>query len=396
MIISYFLNLELKSITLLHFSKTIMIISRILKIVFLGLSLSYSHGKQNINITKSITDNYHLFPHEKPNEKDCPVVTGSIEDRRDNRNNLRIMQYNVEWLFTEYFPPADCPGQGCPWNNETAAHTHIQYVSKVVNDLNPDILNLCEIQGCVELEELISNLNNKDQYKKYVIQGEDTSTGQNVGLITKIDPSNGTLRRTDMRKEYPLPNSRCGYTGKSGTIEVSKHYITEFRLGNIDVVLIGSHFLAMPTASDRCAKREAQATIIREVIEEYSSKDYEIIVMGDFNDYDNEILDLNDHVPTSRVLDIIKYGDRSNNKLNSINLISSEEKVQKKDRYSLWWDENGDGKVESSEYAMIDFILVSPTIYNWVDDVVVYHGYDEGLNIYNSDHYPVFVDISVK
>ena len=373
-----------------------MIISSVLKFILLGFFLTYTHGNSNIKLNNAITDNYHLYPHQKPNEKDCPVVTGTIEDRRDNKNNLRIMQYNVEWLFTEYYPPADCPGQGCPWNNETAAHTHIQYVSKVVNDLNPDILNLCEIQGCDELEELIDNLINKDQYKRYVIQGDDTSTGQNVGLITKIDPSNGLLIRSDMRKEYPLPNSNCGYTGTGGTIEVSKHYITEFTMGKIDVVLIGAHFLAMPTEPDRCVKREAQASIIRHVIEEYRKKDYEIIVMGDFNDYDNEILDLNDHKPTSRVLDIIKNGEQSyNNELSSINLISSEEKVQKKDRYSLWWDENGDGKVESSEYAMIDFILVTPTIYNWVENVVVYHGYEEGLNIYNSDHYPIFVDITL-
>ena len=377
-----------------------MIISSILKCIFTFITLTYSLGNNTVstvstisNLHENIADNYHLTGHQESNEKDCPVVKGETADRRSNKNHLRIMQYNVEWLFTEYYAPADCPGAGCPWNNKTAAHTHIRYVSKVINDLEPDIINLCEIQGCVELEELIENLIYKEEYKRYVIQGDDTSTGQNVGMITKIDPSNGQLRRNDLRKEYPLPDSNCGYTGAGGTTEVSKHYITEIKLGDKNVALVGAHFLAMPTDPDRCAKREAQATIIRDIVDTYIENSYEVIVMGDFNDYDNKILDVNDHKPTSRVLDIIKYGSGEDD---SKILISSEENVKKEDRYSLWWDENGDGKVESNEYALIDYILLTPTIYNWIENVVVYHGYEEGIDIYNSDHYPVFVDIITK
>jgi exonuclease III len=374
-----------------------MIISSILKCIFTCVTLTYSLGNNTIsNLHENIAGNYHSTRHQEPNEMDCPDVKGEMEDRRSNKNHLRIMQYNVEWLFTEYYAPADCPGDGCPWHNETAAHTHIRYVSKVINDLEPDIINLCEIQGCVELEELIENLTYKDEYRKYVIQGEDTSTGQNVGMITKIDPSNGQLYRNDMRIKYPLPESKCGYDGSGGTIEVSKHYITELKLGDKDIALVGAHFLAMPTDPDRCAKREAQAAIIRNIVDAYMEKKFEVIVMGDFNDYDNEILDINNHIPTSRVLDIIKKGLGEDEKDHSNVLVSSEEMVKKEDRYSLWWDENGDGKVESSEYALIDYILVTPTIYNWIENVVVYHGYEEGLDIYNSDHYPIFVDMVMK
>ena len=88
-----------------------------------------------------------------------------------------------------------------------------------------------------------------------------------------------------------------------------------------------------------------------------------------------------------------KNDNNENLEITPVHLISSEEKVKKEDRYSLWWDENGDGKVESSEYAMIDYILFSPSIYNMIKDVVVYHGYDEGLDIFDSDHYPIFVDL---
>jgi hypothetical protein len=51
----------------------------------------------------------------------CPVVNNKGEDRRENKNNLRIMQYNVEWLFLDYYKAADCPGDGCTWKNESHA-----------------------------------------------------------------------------------------------------------------------------------------------------------------------------------------------------------------------------------------------------------------------------------
>ena len=78
----------------------------------------------------------------------CPTVTSPNADRRTDKNTLRIMQYNVEWLFTDYYKNADCPGENCTWKNETAAQTHLTYVANVINDVQPDIINLCEVEGC--------------------------------------------------------------------------------------------------------------------------------------------------------------------------------------------------------------------------------------------------------
>ena len=45
----------------------------------------------------------------------CPDLEHEPEDRRDNKNSFRLMQYNVEWLFLDYYSAADCPGNGCTW-----------------------------------------------------------------------------------------------------------------------------------------------------------------------------------------------------------------------------------------------------------------------------------------
>ena len=189
-------------------------------------------------------------------DTECPYVS-SMEDRRNNKDKLRIVQYNVEWLFIDYCSSSKCPGTGCTWVNQTEAETHMDYVSKVVKDLNPDIINFCEIEGCDELNIIKDKLDGS--YIPYLKKGTDTSTGQNVGMLTRVDPL-VNLYRTEIKYNYPLPGSKCGYTGSIGSSGVSKHYITEYVWYGCPVVFIGLHLLAYPDDPTRCAERDAQGS----------------------------------------------------------------------------------------------------------------------------------------
>ena len=73
-------------------------------------------------------------------DNECPVVT-SLVVRRVNKKSLRLMQYNVEWLFIDYYSNANCPGDGCSWKNQSDAEKHMSYVSKAIKNLNTDIIN---------------------------------------------------------------------------------------------------------------------------------------------------------------------------------------------------------------------------------------------------------------
>lgn len=90
-------------------------------------------------------------------DTECPAVT-TMSDRRSDKTKLRIVQYNVEWLFIDYYSEMNCPGDGCTWKNQTAAQTHMNTVVKRVQALNPDIINFCEIEGCDELNMLKAQL----------------------------------------------------------------------------------------------------------------------------------------------------------------------------------------------------------------------------------------------
>lgn len=321
-------------------------------------------------------------------DTECPNVN-SYGDRRPNKNALRIMQYNVEWLFID--PYSGCPGNDCTWKNESEAETHMTYVADVIKTLNPDIVNMCEVEGCDELNMLITELNDKS-YLPYLKKGTDTGTGQNVGMITRIDPII-SLYRNEMKMNYPIENSGCGYYSSTPqSTGVSKHYITEFVFGIMHVAFISAHLIAIPTEPSRCSQREAQALILQNIIYSYIQKQYEIIMIGDFNDYDGETLDVNNNKPTSQVLQILKgyIGTYSG----KYTLYTISESIVQNERYSDWWDSDDNCNTASSkDYSMIDHVLVTEAINKNIINTFIYHGYPEYCGKYNSDHYPVVIDL---
>lgn len=325
-------------------------------------------------------------------DTECPVAVVPPGDRRENKNRLRLMQYNVEWLFVDYCSSANCPGNGCTWHTEADAATHMDYVANVVYTLNPDILNLCEVEGCDELSMLSEKVGTKE-YNMYLKRGTDTATGQNVGLLAKIDPV-VDLYRSEEKVEYPIAGSTCGYVGAPATTSLSKHYITEYGILGMKVALIGVHLIAIPTDVKRCSQREAQAQIIQNVVYDYIRRGYEVIVMGDMNDYDGDILDMNSDIPLSSALSIIK-GARGQHS-GAYNLTNVAYRIEQAERYSDWYDSDNNCDTSSArDYSMIDHILVTPAVDKKIADAYIFHGYKEYCGKWNSDHYPVVIDFMV-
>ena len=256
-------------------------------------------------------------------------------------------------------------------------------IQNVLRDLNADTVHLCEVQSCTQLDEVKPSEN----YTSYMIQGSDTYTGQNVGLITKVDPVE-PLIRTEERITYPIQDSKCGYTGEPGTEGVSKHLMTRFMIQNVSIYVIGAHLLSDPNDPTSCAKREAQAQTLQNQIQDYMEHGHEVIVIGDLNDFDGIYLDINNHKPNSKVLDILK-GNSGN--ANNYTLYTLSGQISQNARYTEWYDENIDCRVEKTDFSMIDHILVSKNLFTRIQYIEYYHMYREGCNTYQSDHYPILV-----
>lgn len=311
---------------------------------------------------------------------DCPIPYSPGKDRRTNPDKLRLVQFNVEWLFM-----TPCQAYGCPWSNEEEQQEHIAAISNVLAELQPDLAHFAEVENC----DVLAAIAPDSSLYPYLIEGKDTATHQNVGLLTKTDPLK-PLNRTEERVQYPVPDSKCGYTGEPGTTGVSKHLITEFPFNNRSIALIGAHLLAYPTDKTRCAEREAQAQVLQNILFDYITRGAEIIVLGDMNDFDAEIPDANGNKPISYVLDILKGSAGSHKGLYSLRSVG--DCISQETRFSDWYDKNSNCVSSSTEFSQIDHILLSKYLYDSLAKVFMYQGYEQSCASVVSDHYPVVAD----
>jgi len=226
-----------------------------------------------------------------------------------------------------------------------------------------------------------------NSYKPYLIPGKDTATDQNVGLISRIDPESA-LFRDEQRATVYRSESTCGSLQfpdyESG---VSKHFIARFNVAQIGrISLIGAHLLAFPVDPERCVKREAQAIVLKNIAQNEMNQGRQVIVLGDLNDYDRDVLDASNSIPTSRVSRLLKYNDQGSKIMyNVAELIS-----QRSDRYSSWWDKNSNCRVEAGELTLIDHVLVTSQLHQLISSVRIYN-IVELCGSLQSDHYPIKV-----
>jgi exonuclease III len=159
------------------------------------------------------------------------------------------------------------------------------------------------------------------------------------------------------------------------------------------VAMIGAHFIAIPTDPIRCAQREGQAQVLQYVVSDYIAKGFEVILLGDMNDFDSEVLDMNSDKPISKTLQILK--GMAGEKKGTYSLTNVASKMNQSERYSDWYDSDNNCNTSSQkDYSMIDHVLVSSKIEKNIASVSMYHGYKEYCGKWDSDHYPVVIDFS--
>ena len=119
------------------------------------------------------------------------------------------------------------------------------------------------------------------------------------------------------------------------------------------------------------------------------------MIVGDLNDFDNEILDVNNNVPTSKVLDILK-GNEGNYK-NKYKLFSVSNRILKQNRVSEVFDKNN-----TCYESMIDHILLSKNLFKHIKNVSIYNDFEHNCTdkinfkgYFNSDHNPIVIDFQI-
>lgn len=284
-------------------------------------------------------------------------------------DGVRIASFNTEFMFDG---TGDEGGATFDWKGSVEMATeHRRNVGQVIRSLNADVILLAEVENAEVAQALVDDTLIGMGYKVYFVQGKDTFTGQDVAVISRI-PITETGRSDD--------EVRVGTTTR--TYGVSKNLYARFNIGSVPVTLIGVHLLAQPMSVERKPQREAQAEVIRRMVEAEIKNGREVIVAGDFNDFDNETLDRNFNVPISDVLRTIKSAGRGTED-DLHNLLAD---VPQSIRFTSLYDSNNDHVALWREMSAIDHMLLSPKLYNRVLSV----GYIHAHNPFTiTDHFPV-------
>ena len=162
------------------------------------------------------------------------------------------------------------------WNIENFPKNEstVDFLFPIIDSLNVDIVALQEIESTIALNNLTENLG--DDWTSF--RSENTSYGE-LSYLINTNIINITT------SPYKILNSDYYY------FAYREPYVLEFEYNNTDYVLINIHY----KCCDGSEQRRLQASVILKNYIDENFSDFNVIVVGDFND--NLIDDENVFVP---------------------------------------------------------------------------------------------------
>jgi len=103
------------------------------------------------------------------------------------------------------------------------------------------------------------------------------------------------------------------------------------------------------------------------------------------NDYDDDVLDVSNSKPISRVSEILKYNAQGQRVMYNVAEFIPQQSV----RYSHWWDRDNDCEVAAGELTLIDHLFITPQLRDQITSVRIYNSIE--CDSLKSDHFPIKV-----
>ncbi len=299
-------------------------------------------------------------------------------DRRDPkyRSSLSIAAFNAHFLFDYGSSSA------APWKSKAEADQHYKDVAEVLRIVNADVVVLSEVHNLAALEKLRSMMSKRMRasYKAYLVPGTDTTIGMNVGLLTRVDPVDDKVVR--LFNVIPVQNDSDAPPTNVG---VAKYFAAPIELrdaaGTLHrLVILGAHLISAKANANEpvppALRREAQALIIKEEVEEWTALGYKCIIAGDMNDGDPIVKGRDG--PTSSALEIMRSS--ANGMKNFMETTSSKERSE---------------AVSTYYGTFVDHILIDKTI-TFLGSKIYTTLFKDVKGRRISDHYPVKTTISLQ
>ncbi len=309
-------------------------------------------------------------------EGETPYFTPEAPPQFSFNDGIRIATLNTEFMFDGEGDEgqATFPHKGDP----ALARAHRDRIGEIIQWLDADVIMLEEVENEEVLDLLVAESLADHGYAVHFVQGGDRFTGQDLGVLSRLPIDEAG--RSDER-------APVGMTGD--TYGVSKNMYVRLNLGDVPTTMIGVHFLARPDDASRKPRREAQAEVIRRLVAQEQAAGRAVVVLGDFNDFDDETLDIGGNEPITDVLKLIKQGGPGDD--NDLRNVLAD--VPQVERFTSHYDRNDNGVVEEGELSAIDHLLLTPELYRAVREVTYVQAHDPATH---TDHFPIVVGLDVR
>lgn len=194
---------------------------------------------------------------------------------------LNVMTINTEWLWTPY----DQQVEGSRYNkgdmSKTKYNDELAFYTSIIKQKSVHILAVSEIENHLVANDLAKSFG--PLWKAYFKQGRDTATGQDVAILSNLEPVKGSL--TDFG--FPagqLPRFLDKQKRLSKVVGVQFWSSADKNKQKIGVIT--SHFLAKRKENKKKSQnRQRQAYALVKAMDRFMNESDSLIVLGDFNDF---------------------------------------------------------------------------------------------------------------
>ncbi|CEM15964.1 unnamed protein product [Vitrella brassicaformis CCMP3155] len=347
-----------------------------------------------------------------------------------------------------------------------------RWLNYFYTQLGFDLVTFSELDGCRSLSDVLA-YSGLDQigFDPFHIQGGDFRSNQQVGFASRIRPTKDLVTKLDGIKPGGFPvtqNPMCqkykgvergkdyDYSKIPEGIALNKYARMDINVNGQMISVINIHLKSIPSHSNSCMYREVEARILDEIIEKEIPDHHEIILVGDFNDFDDQAEETRDarhihdpkgtahplQIPTSGfnatsptvkvgynpedyfeldersgeleisedlqkdwaaswVFQIIRYGANGKRKGTNKQMWSLTPKIPQQERYTYIWRQRR---------SQLDHMLVSRNLYHAVTRFEILNdeaakkglpyihanfGKDHHNQENPSDHYPLFAEFDI-
>jgi hypothetical protein len=221
-------------------------------------------------------------------DKSKTVVQTPVMRSLSDIVELVFMTFNVENFFLHKGKfEHDVPGKmrqifGRGKEERPKSHMELEWIIKIIEEKNPDVITVQEVESLKALEEVAKRLGGK--YRALLIEGND-ARGIDVGFLVKVDLPLDIQLKTNKDLMWLDPT-----TGKNEKLFSRDLPVLEFRLKKEQVdpsfVLVGNHAKSKrdrPNDPNSVMWRSAQYEKAAEIVGGYVDKGIRVLFGGDFN-----------------------------------------------------------------------------------------------------------------